>query len=159
MFYNFCYNFYSRLITIGNFLQPFLLLALRLYWGYSFFQTGLGKLSDIDSIIVFFQKLEIPFPTISAYLAATTECIGGFCLLIGFASRLVAIPLIFTMVVAYLTAHIESLKTIFDDPQNFIKQTPFTYLLTALIIFVFGPGKLSFDYLLEKLFLKRKKTY
>jgi putative oxidoreductase len=146
---------YLVLIAIGNFLQSFLLLAIRLFWGYSFFQTGYGKLQNITPIIEYFRSLGVPWPTFSTYLSASVECFGGICLFIGLASRLVSIPLACVMIGAYLTAEFAAVKTIVEDPQNFVSRLPFNYLLTALLVFVFGPGKISIDYLLEKLFFKK----
>jgi uncharacterized membrane protein YphA (DoxX/SURF4 family) len=56
------------------------------------------------------------------------------------------------MVVAYLTAHSDSVAHLFTDPENFIRQGPFNYLLACLILFAFGAGALSLDYLLGKYF-------
>ena len=142
-------SFYRALITAGNFLQPYFLLAIRLFWGWQFFKAGFGKFADISAIAGFFGNLGIPFPLISAYLAAGTEMIGGLLLLIGFASRLVAIPLIFTMLVALFTAHYALASNIFDDPVKFVSAGPFTFLFAALTVFVFGPGKLSVDGLIK----------
>ena len=154
--FNGFYNFYSALIAIGNFLQSFLLLALRLYFGYSFFQAGLGKLQDVQNVGEMFQNLGIPFSTFSAHLVGWTECIGGLCLLLGFASRLVVIPLAIIMIAAYLTADLEAVKSIVEDPRKFISSTPFNYLLTCLLVFAFGPGKIALDYLLERFIFKRQ---
>ena len=46
-----------------------------------------------------------PFPEIQAYLAATTEFLGVWMLIIGIGTRFISIPLFFTMVMAYLTVH------------------------------------------------------
>lgn len=147
-------SFYKGLKATGKFLKSPLLLAMRLYWGYMFFISGLGKIGHVSDVAEYFGTLGIPFPEINAYLAAYTECIGGLCLMIGLASRLVSIPLAITMIVALSTAHIEALKNTFSDPQGLISQLPFNYLLTAIIVFVFGPGKISVDYILERLFFK-----
>jgi len=49
--------------------------------------------------------LGLPFPDVLAFLAGWTEFIGGWLLLIGLLTRLVTIPLMFTMVVAATTVH------------------------------------------------------
>lgn len=143
-------KFYQGLVSFGNFLQPLFLLGVRLFWGWQFFKTGLEKFDDIHSIAGFFGNLNIPFPTISAYLAASTEMVGGLLLLLGLGSRLVAIPLIFTMIVALVTAHGEKTFQLFDDPVAFISQTAFSFLLASLTIFVFGPGPFSLDALIKR---------
>lgn len=139
---------YDLLVKVASSLQSPLLLIVRLYWGWSFFQTGLGKLKDLSGPTQFFTELGIPFPAFSAALAGTTECVGGLLLLVGLASRLAAIPLTITMVVAYLTADLESVKNIFSDPDKFLAATPYTFLFASVLILVFGPGAFSLDRLI-----------
>lgn len=141
---------YKGLIFSGFLLQPLFLLVIRLVWGFGFFETGRDKLQDIDSIISYFTSLGIPYPFINAYIAATIECVGGLFLCIGLASRLVAIPLIITMMVAYYTAHHSAFVGIISDPQTFIQQTPFNYLIASLIVLIFGPGIFSIDALIKR---------
>lgn len=148
-------NSYLFLIRAGTFLQSFLLLAMRLFWGWQFSSAGRDKLLNISPIIEYFQSLGIPFPTINAYTAASIECFGGLCLLFGFASRLAAIPLMIVMIVAMVTAHHDAFINVFNNPQGLIQQTPFTFFLTALIIFAFGPGTFSLDALVKRLFFKK----
>ncbi|MBI4412188.1 MAG: DoxX family protein [Deltaproteobacteria bacterium] len=142
---------YQRLIGVASKFQSPFLLAIRLYWGFQFFQTGQGKLADIPKVAGYFGSLGIPFPTLNAYLAAGTECFGGLLLLMGFASRLVSIPLAFTMCVAYATAHRGALVNIFADPDTFLEQKPFLFLMTALIVLFFGPGIFSVDAIIRKM--------
>jgi putative oxidoreductase len=66
-------------------------------------------------------------------------------LIVGLASRLTAIPITIVMIVAYLTADFESVTSFFSDPDKLVKADPFPFLISALIIFVFGPGKFSID--------------
>jgi putative oxidoreductase len=146
---------YEWLIKVASYLQSPLLLAIRLYWGWQFFLAGKGKLMDIAPVIEFFGSLNIPFPTVNAYLAGCTECFGGLLLLVGLASRLTAIPLCFTMIVAYITADIDKVKAIFSNPDDFVTAAPFLFLFASLIILAFGPGVFSLDYLIKKKVLKR----
>lgn len=143
---------YSFLIAMGRFLQPVILLAMRLYWGWGFYIAGVAKLQDIEKTVESFNALGIPFATVNTYLAGTAECVGGICLMLGLASRLVSIPLIFVMVVALFTAHHEAVVNILTNPEGFVSQAPFNYLLTALIVFAFGPGILSVDAILKRAF-------
>ena len=77
-------------------------------------------------------------------------------MLIGLASRLAAIPLICVMLVAYITADYPAVKGIFNNPDEFIAQRPFTYLLSCLFIFACGPGMFSIDGLLKRFAFKNK---
>ncbi len=136
--------------SAAGYLQSPLLLVLRLYWGWQFFQTGKGKLMNLDRTAEFFQSLHIPMSKLNAGLAGGTECFGGLLLLLGLGSRLVSVPLIFTMIIAYLTADLDKVKAIFSDPDKFVTAAPFEFLLVALIVLAFGPGKFSLDWLIGK---------
>jgi putative oxidoreductase len=141
---------YELLITVANFLQSPFLLALRLYFFWQLFQTGQGKLSNITKIISFFRDLHIPAPTVNAYFVSSLECFGGLLLMIGLASRPLALMVAISMCVAYWTTEQEALTTFFSNSDNFVKAAPFPYLLTALIVLVFGPGLYSIDALLKR---------
>jgi putative oxidoreductase len=141
---------YQGLICTGTFLQSILLLAMRVTWGWAFFEAGWGKLTHLDGAAGFFAKLHIPMPYFNAVLASSTETFGGLLLLIGLGSRLVSVPLMITMIVAYLTAHRGDLSSL----DTFAKANPFPFLLTALVVLCFGPGKLSVDYLIQRFVLK-----
>lgn len=139
---------YDRLIRLGHAFSHLFLLAVRLFWGWQFFISGMGKLSDISPIAAFFATLHIPLPLANAYLVGATEFVGGALLTIGLFSRLISLPLIVTMSVAFLTAEIEATRNVFNDPAAFIGRTPFTFLMAALVIFSFGPGFFSLDRLI-----------
>jgi putative oxidoreductase len=51
--------------------------------------------------------------------------------------------------VAYLTADLEGVTSIFSDPDKFVKADPFPYFVCALIVLVFGPGRFSIDALIK----------
>jgi putative oxidoreductase len=145
-------KFYRGLIAFATLLQSPFLLIIRLYWGWQFFLTGKGKLMDISKTAEYFQSLGIPFPHAHATLAACTECCGGLLLLIGLASRLVSIPLIILLTVAYLTADIDRVRAILSDPDKFVTADEFLFLLAIVTVFVFGPGKFSVDWLIGRKF-------
>ena len=90
-------------------------------------------------------SLHLPAPKLNALLAGSTECLGGALLLVGLFSRLVSVPLIFTMLVAYATADREALGAIFSDTDKFVSAAPFPFLLVALLVLAFGPGRFSLD--------------
>jgi len=140
----------AKLDTAADFLQSPLLLGIRLYWGWQFAQTGWGKLTHLDRTAGYFESLDIPLPKINAVMAGGTECVGGALLALGLFARPAAVPLIFTMLVAYWTADREALNAIGSNPDKFVTAAPFLFLLASLIVLVFGPGKLSLDALLGK---------
>ena len=85
------------------------MLAVRLYWGWQFIETGWGKLSDINKVVGFFTDLGIPAPALNAYFVSALEFGGGLLLVLGLGSRLIAMPLVIDMIIAYITADREAL--------------------------------------------------
>jgi len=150
---------YRWIITIASNLQHVFLLVIRLYWGWQFHLTGLGKLHDIPKVTGFFQSLGIPAPGLNAWLAGSTECLGGLFLLLGLASRVSTVPLIFTMVIAYLTASPDAVKHIFSKPDEFLSADPFLFMLAAVIVWLFGPGAFSVDGLIGWMLKRRAATH
>ena len=148
-------NFYEGLIEAGTLFQHLFLLAIRLYWGYSFQSAGLHKLNSIRETASFFSAQHIPFPEATAYLVGGIEFIGGWLLILGLFTRLISIPLAITMIVALLTVHWAGTSQFFSNPSAFQIEAPVTYLLTALTLFCFGPGVISLDYAVKKLVLKK----
>lgn len=140
----------TKFDAVASYLQSPLLLVIRLYWGWSFAQTGWGKLMNLDRTAGFFASLEIPFPKLNAIAAGGVECVGGVLLALGLFARPASVPLIFTMVVAYVTADNEALRAVFSDPDKFVTAAPFLFLLASVLVLAFGPGKFSVDALLGK---------
>lgn len=143
-------KFYGRLVAVLTQLQHPFILIFRLYWGWQFFVSGRGKFGNIEMVSGFFRDLAIPLPLASAYLVATVEMVGGLLLLLGLGSRLAAIPLAVTMVVALLTAHREALLGLVSDPDKFMAQEPYPFLVAVLIVMIFGPGIFSLDCLIRR---------
>lgn len=85
-----------------DFIGPVL---LRIYLAPIFILAGLNKLNNIENVGYWFAGLGIPAPELMAWAAGLTEFVGGVFLLLGLGVRLVSIPLMFTMVVAAVTAH------------------------------------------------------
>jgi putative oxidoreductase len=127
------------------------------YWGWQMFVSGRAHLSDVPAMVERFQEWGVPFPTFNVYVSGLTECACGLLLLVGFASRLTTIPLIVNFCVAYLTASREVLVNVFSDPDAFVSDAAFLFLLASVIVFIFGPGAFSVDAILKKLFVARRK--
>src|SRR5258708_6515143 len=135
-----------------------LLLVLRLFIGWQFFQSGWGKLHGINHVIALFTRLRIPAPTLNAYFGSTLQCVGGVLLLVGASSGVTAIPLTINMIVAYVTADREALVNMFKNPDGFTGATPFLFLLVSVIVLAFGPGVFSIDYLIGRMRGRRART-
>ncbi len=120
------------------------LLLARLTIAYGFYNPAMQKWSDMSSVASWFGTLGIPFPTLNAYLAASTELLGVVLLTLGLFTRLISLPLIVVMVVAILTVH---LGHGFSAGDNGF-EIPLYYMLFLAIFASFGAGKFSLDHLL-----------
>ncbi len=140
-------KFYGYFILIGSNLQSLFLLYMRFTWGHQTILGGLAKLKDIDSYVQLLTTFNYPAPRFHAYEIAYIELICGFLLLIGFASRLVAIPLIILSLTSLTTIHADYLThfRFITEPLMLVIQQPYPFLITALLIFIFGPGRISVD--------------
>lgn len=89
-----------------DFIAP---LLLRLYLAPIFWMAGWSKLSHFEDTVQWFGNsdwgLGLPFPLLLAALATAAELAGAVFLLVGFAVRLISIPLMITMLVAIFAVH------------------------------------------------------
>lgn len=87
-------------------------LLLRLYLAPVMVQAGWTKFAAFDNTAAWFGNPEwglgLPFPELLTFLAAGTELVGGAALVLGFATRWFALPLIVTMLVAIFAVHWEN---------------------------------------------------
>jgi len=135
------YPFTKNILSNG---QSLSLLFARLAVAYGFYDPAMQKWSDISSVATWFGSIGIPFPTLNAYMAASTELIGVVLLTLGLFTRLISIPLMVIMVVAITTVH---LVNGFSAGDNGF-EIPLYYMMFLAIFASFGAGKLSLDYLL-----------
>jgi putative oxidoreductase len=138
-------SLYARFSALASYLQSPFLLAVRLYWGWQFAQSGWGRLHHINQATSYFASLNLPFPEATVIAISTLEFVGGILLIIGLASRLTGLLLAGDMFVAYLTADREALSSIFSDPGKFYGADPYTFLFACLIVLIFGAGLFSVD--------------
>ena len=141
---------YARYTGVLSRLQHPFLLACRLYWGGLFIFSGYNKLSHLALTAQRFTEWHIPAPYANAVAAGTTEMVCGSLLVLGAASRLITIPLIVTMIVAYRTAHLDEVT----DLYTFVTAPPFLHLMTCTLVLLFGPGAFSVDYLIGRFISK-----
>jgi len=124
--------------------QSVSLFLARLAVAYGFYEPAMMKWADIGAIAEWFGSMGMPFPTLNAYMAATTEITGVVLLTLGLFTRLISIPLMVVMVVAIVTVH---LPHGFSAGDNGF-EIPLYYMLFLALFASFGAGKLSLDYLL-----------
>jgi putative oxidoreductase len=118
----------------------------RLTVGLVFIGTGWGKLHSLGDVTDFFASLHIPAPGFNARLAASTEFFGGILVLVGLGTRLVALPLAFTMVVAILTAKRGDITGL----TALVGFEEWSYLVFFIWLALAGAGKLSLDHLVTR---------
>jgi putative oxidoreductase len=127
-------------------LQSPLLLAVRLYWGWQFAQTGWGKLHNLGHVAQFFASLNLPAPHATALFIGLFEFVGGILFALGFGARLVSLVLFINMTVAYWTADRQAFTGILSAPDKFYAADPYTFWFAALLILIFGPGAFAVDW-------------
>ena len=137
------YMEFSRLSEYGKSLA---LLLARITVAYGFYEPAMMKWKDISSVAEWFGSMGIPFPTLNAYMAATTEIVGVVLLTLGLFTRIISLPLIIIMIVAIKTVH---LAHGFSAGDNGF-EIPLYYMLFLLIFVAFGAGKFSLDHILFK---------
>lgn len=133
--------------ALVGFLQAVAPLLVRLVIGYGFVQAGWGKWQNFDRTAAFFGDLGIPAPAANAAFIATLELVGGACLAIGLGTRVAALLLSATMVVAILTAERHAFLDALSGrgEQSLTDVVPFAYLMFLMLLAAFGPGALSVD--------------
>jgi putative oxidoreductase len=141
---------YRRAVAALSLLQSPMLLAVRLYWGFQFAQTGWGKHHNLAKITGFFASLNIPFPAFNAHFVSGLEFVGGILLMLGLFSRPIALLLAGNMLAAYWTADREALTSIFSDPGKFYVADPYTFLFASIMVLIFGAGFFALDTLVAK---------
>jgi putative oxidoreductase len=124
--------------------QNISLLLARLTIAYGFYEPAMQKWSDVSSVASWFGTLGIPFPTLNAYLVASTELLGVILLTLGLFTRLISLPLMVVMIVAITTVH---LTHGFSAGDNGF-EIPLYYMLFLALFASFGAGKFSLDHLL-----------
>ena len=124
--------------------SPFLLLV-RLYWGWQLAQSGWGKLHHLSSVGEYFATLGLPMPAQMAVFVACVEFFGGIFLALGLASRMTGLVLTVNLTMAYLIGDREALLSFFSDPDKFTAAAPFAFLVVALVVLIFGAGRISAD--------------
>lgn len=141
---------------------PRSILILRLMAGGVFFWEGILKFVYTNQGVGRFTKLGIPFPQYTATFVGGLEIVGGLLLLSGLATRLIAIPFIFEMIVAILTTKIgiflgtSPLPLPPAPPKIGIWavlheiRADYAQILTTFFLLVNGPGKWSLDALLQR---------
>ena len=127
-----------------------LILILRLFFGVLFFMHGLDKMMN-------FNVLVNSYPDILGFGSYMTLMITIFCefccslfLIAGLLVRVMTIPMIIAMGVAFFDVH---------DAMMPEGELALIYFITFIILFLVGPGRFSVDYLVDTKFSKEKASH
>ena len=135
--------------SIDNISFQSMWLVVRVVAGLLMIHNGLNKLADVqgfaDNVVAF---IGFPYPVFFTYLSAYVEIAGAVLLSLGFLTRLSALLLLLTMLVA-IYFHLKA-----NGPQVSPLETASLYASIFLLFLVNGAGIFSFDTLLAKLFSK-----
>ena len=126
------------------------ILFLRVFTGALLIHHGFEKLNDINNFAdAFVRPLHLPFPITLSYLAAASEIVGSWSLIIGLGTRLGAFAILGTMSVAIYHALVTSGFNIY------LLELLALYFSSAISIVLLGPGKFSADYLINEIFINK----
>jgi putative oxidoreductase len=120
--------------------------VLRIIVGIVFLAHGWQKVGmGIHGVAGFLGMIGIPVPSLAAGVLIAVELLGGIALILGLATRWLAILLAFDMLVAILAVH---LKNGFFMPQGF--EFTLTLLAASIALALTGSGAASVDRALAK---------
>lgn len=128
-----------RLTARYDWLAP---LLLRLVFGYFWLETGWAKLHNLDGFAARFANWGIPWPELSAAVSAGMEFVGGLLMMLGLATRLSMLPMIFNMLVALVVVVLPGIGTL----DEFVELDEVLYVLLFFWLLMAGPGRASLDH-------------
>ena len=144
MFYDFLFPQYCRDRVIS-----LLILALRLFFGILFFSHGLDKMIN-------FNELSYTYPSVLGFGSYMTLMVSIICefgcslfLIAGLLVRIITIPMIISMGVAFFDVH---------DAMMPEGELALIYFIMFILLFLVGPGRYSIDYLIDVRFQKEKQV-
>jgi putative oxidoreductase len=154
-------GWYGKGVGWLGYAKPVVDLCLRLWVADAFFKAGLAKIANMDSTIdLFTNTYQVPLlsPTVAAYLGTGVELIVPLFLAFGFFGRLAA-----GFMFVYNIICVVSFPDLWPDGfwaglfGSAFKDHKIWGLM-LLVTFVYGPGKLSVDYLVMRFFPRFKSA-
>jgi putative oxidoreductase len=127
-------------------------LLTRLVVGFAFYDSGGGKLGNMENTVNFFTDLGIPYPELNAAFISRLEYYGGMLLLAGALTRLVALLLSSTMIVALFTADREAFMGALTRTGEIGLSDIAPFVLGVLLswLVIRGAGAISVDAILKR---------
>jgi putative oxidoreductase len=125
---------------------PAAVFLVRLSVGSVFVAEGIQKFLFPDALGVGrFVKIGIPFPGVTAPFVGVVEIVCGVLVLLGFMTRLAAIPLVIDMVVAIATTKLPILARDGFWAMAHEARTDWAMILGSAFLLWVGAGPLSLD--------------
>jgi uncharacterized membrane protein YphA (DoxX/SURF4 family) len=120
---------------------------IRLAVGLIFFTQGILKYIDPNMGVNRFTRIGFPQPYFTAHFVGTFEIICGFLILIGFVTRIAAIPLLIVISTAIATTKIPELWRAHQGLWFMISdaRTDFAMLMSLVFLLLTGAGAWSLD--------------
>lgn len=119
-------------------------LLARVTVGWVFLWSGWGKLGALPLVIENFRGWGIPSPELLAPFVSGVEFVGGILLVIGLFTRIAAVPLAITMIVAIKSVLWDQVGSLVD----LLGLSEFAYLAIFVWLALAGAGAVSLDRLL-----------
>jgi putative oxidoreductase len=119
-------------------------LVLRLGVGITFFAHGREKIKHPAGFAGFLRQIHVPMPLLNAWIVALLETLGAVLLMVGFATRLIALGLAIDMLVALATVRIGK-APFTSGAQGAGWDFEFILLMASLALVFSGAGRLGID--------------
>lgn len=129
----------------------FLILIVRILFGILLLSHGYDKLIAHASMADFFFDPLGLGNILSFWLVVFAEVVCSFALIFGLLQRIVLIPIIISMAIAFFMIH-------GNDPFS-VKELSFIYLIVFVILYITGPGKYSFDATIGNYMINNNNEY
>jgi putative oxidoreductase len=128
-----------------------LLLVGRILMSYLFLSAGWGKLTNVVGTAAYFTALGVPSPSVMSYVVGALEVAVGVALILGLATRYVAIVIFIFVLVATAFAHRYWTYPAEAHRAQFIQFTKNLAIMSgSLFLLVVGAGRFSIDAMLAK---------
>lgn len=126
-----------------------LIFVVRVFFGVLFFTHGLDKMMNFNSIVD-------NYPNVLGFGSYMTLMVSIICefgcslfLISGLLVRIMTIPMIISMGVAFFDIH---------DAMMPEGELSLIYFIMFILLFLVGPGRYSIDYLIDTKFQKEKQA-
>jgi putative oxidoreductase len=131
---------------MNNSTQDTVALIARILLAAMFVISGFGKISGFEGTAGYIASKGLPMPQVVAALTIALELGGGILLAVGYKARWVALALgVFSVIAAVIFHNFWAVEAAQKMGQqiNFMKNI--TIAGGMLMVFAFGPGRLSVD--------------